>query len=52
MYNGFSKDHNSSFIELSEGEVNVETDEWFYGDILPLLKGERDSVLHSILEYR
>ena len=48
---GFCKEHTSSFLELLEGEVNVETDACFDGEIIPLIKGGRDSFLNSILAY-
>ena len=37
---GFCNEHTSSFIELTEGEANLETDELFYTEFLPIIKGE------------
>ena len=33
-------EHISSFLEVVEGEVNVETDAFFDIDILPFIKGK------------
>ena len=37
---GFCNENTSSFLEVKEGEVNVETDEFFDGVILSFIKGE------------
>ena len=36
----FCNEHNSSFIEVTESELNVETDDVFDGVLLPFIKGE------------
>ena len=36
----FCKENISSFLELEVGEVNVETDQLFNGDIVTLIKGD------------
>ena len=48
---GFCTEHTLSFIELVEGRFNVETDGFFDGDIVTLIMGGFDSVLHFILVY-
>ena len=44
-------EHISSFLEVVEGEVNVETDEFFDIDIFSFVNGEWRSLLNYILEY-
>ena len=45
------KEHTPSFIEIAEGGVNVEIYELYDDDIVPLVNGKFDSLLHSILVY-
>ena len=45
----FLKECTSPFLSLTEGEVDIETDEFFDGGILPLVEGGWDWLFHSVL---
>ena len=48
---GLNNEHPLSFVYVTEGGVNVKTDEFFYVEILPLLWRLWCSLLYYILKY-
>ena len=46
-----NNEHPSSFVDVTEGEVKVETDEFFDAEMLPLLWRLWCLLLYSILKY-